>query len=135
MSWMLKSSGIEATSTGIRILTDKSVYVIVQDCLGWKSMAMFVALIYASTKRTLEYADYIIGGLLVIFIANILRVFSTIYLAEAEIISFEVIHGVLWRWSLTLIVLGLWIYWLRQRKTENRFKSRIRSHMNSIKSE
>jgi len=132
---MLKSSGIEATSTGIRILTDKSVYVIVQDCLGWKSMAMFVALIYASTKRTLEYADYIIGGLLVIFIANILRVFSTIYLAEAEIISFEVIHGVLWRWSLTLIVLGLWIYWLRQRKTENRFKSRIRSHMNSIKSE
>lgn len=133
MAWLLNASGIEAMNTGTRIFTEKSVYVIVQDCLGWKSMSMFVALVYASTKRTLEYANYIIGGLAVLFAANIVRVYSTIYLAEAGIISFEVVHGILWRWSLTVIVLGLWIYWLRQRKAEDRFEARIRSHMEDIK--
>lgn len=133
MSWLLNASGIEAMNTGTRIFTEKSIYVIVQDCLGWKSMSMFVALVYASTQRTLEYANYILGGLTLLFAANIVRVYSTIYLAEAGIISFEVIHGFLWRWSLTVIVLGLWIYWLRQRKAEDRFEARIRSQMKEIK--
>lgn len=132
ITWMINGAGIEAISTGTRIFTDKSVYVIVQDCLGWKSMAMFLGLMWASTKRTLEYANFIIGGIGVLFIANIVRVFSTVYLAEAGIISFEIIHGILWRWSLTVIVLGLWIYWLKKRKHENRFDNRIKDYLSDL---
>lgn len=135
MSLMLNMSDIEAVNVGKRIFTDKSVYVIVQDCLGWKSMAMFLGLIWASTRRTLEHANYILAGLGALVIANIVRVFSTVYLAEAGIISFEIIHGVLWRWSLSIVVLGLWLYWLKNRKDEERFESRIREHLNEINSE
>jgi exosortase/archaeosortase family protein len=132
ITWMINIAGIEAISTGTHIFTDKSVYVIVQDCLGWKSMAAFLGLMWASTKRTLEYANFILAGIGALFVANIFRVFTTVYLAEAGIISFEIIHGVLWRWSLTVIVLGLWIYWLKMRKDENRFDSRIREHLSDL---
>lgn len=132
IAWMINGFGIEAMSTGTRIFTDKSVYVIVQDCLGWKSMAMFLGLMWASTKRTLEYANFIIAGIGILFVANIVRVFTTVYLAEAGIISFEIIHGVLWRWSLTVIVLGLWVYWLKERKQENRFDTRIKEHLTDL---
>lgn len=132
IAWMINGAGIEAISKGTRIFTDKSVYIIVQDCLGWKSMAMFLGLMWASTKRTLEYANFIIAGIGILFVANIFRVFTTVYLAEAGIISFDIIHGILWRWSLTVIVLGLWVYWLKKRKQENRFEARIKNHLSDL---
>ncbi len=135
MAFLLSVAGLELTYTGIRIFTSEAVYVIVQDCLGWKSMAVFIALIYASTSRTLEHLKYILIGLLVLVIANIVRVFTTVYLSEIGLISFEVIHGTLWRWSLTIVVLALWIYWFNNLKDKEMFETRIKDQLNKVKSE
>jgi len=133
MNNLLNFAGLEASHSGIRIITGEAVYVIVQDCLGWKSMAVFLALIYASTSRALENLNYIIGGLTVLVLANIVRVFSTIYLSEIGLISFEVIHGVLWRWSLTIVVLVLWFYWLKNVKDKEKFERRLKARLKALK--
>lgn len=97
----------------IYILTAEASYVIVQDCLGWKSMAVFTALFLSATTQFREQAKYLFYGLIGIFVANIVRVTSTVYLAEIGVISFEVIHTFLWRWGLTFIVLAIWFYWYK----------------------
>ena len=129
---LLNIAGLEVTHSGIRILTEQAIYVIVQDCLGWKSMAVFIALVYASTSRALESLNFLLKGLGILFLANILRVFSTVYLAEIGLVSFEIIHGVLWRWSLTLVVLGLWLYWLRNLKDEEKVDERIKNRLDAL---
>ncbi len=100
----------------IYILTLNNSYIIVQDCLGWKSMAVFTALFFSSIPldRVRDNLKYLLYGLVAIFLANIVRVTTTVYLSEIGVISFEVIHSLLWRWGLTLIVFAVWLYWFTQ---------------------
>ena len=132
ISGLLSAAGIELTHSGIRIFTAESAYIIVQDCLGWKSMAAFLGLVWASTSRTVEHLNFILAGLGVLVIGNIVRVFSTVYLAEIGWISFELIHGILWRWSLTILVLGMWAYWLRNWKEKRKFDERIKEQIRKL---
>lgn len=132
IGYLLSLTGIEVMHEGIRIFTDNAIYVIVQDCLGWKSMAVFLGLMWASTKRTLEHLNYILLGLGILVIGNIIRVFSTVYLAEIGVFSFDIIHDVLWRWSLTLLVLGIWAFWLRSKKEEKKFDKKIREQVRKL---
>ncbi len=100
----------------IYLLTLENSYIIVQDCLGWKSMAVFAALFFSSipVEKVRNNLEYLLYGLAAIFVANIIRVSTTVYLAEIGLISFEVIHSLLWRWGLTLIVFAVWLYWFTQ---------------------
>ena len=86
-------------------------YEITQDCLGWKSMMAFTALVVSSTQDIVENTRYILAGVAVLAVANTVRVITTIHLSEIGLISFEVIHGFLWKWSLTAVVLMCWIFW------------------------
>lgn len=86
-------------------------YEITQDCLGWKSIMAFTALIVSSTTKIRENLKYIFAGIAAIMLANVVRIVTTIHLSEIGLISFEVIHGFLWKWSLTALVLVAWIYW------------------------
>lgn len=100
----------------IYLLTVENSYIIVQDCLGWKSMSVFTALFFSSIpiEKIRENLEYLLYGLAAIFVANIVRVATTVYLAEIGVISFEVIHSLLWRWGLTVIVFAVWLYWFTQ---------------------
>jgi exosortase/archaeosortase family protein len=132
---MLNSSGIEAVREGIAITIGDTPYIITQDCLGWKSMAAFAGLVYASSKRTLEHLNFILQGFAVIIVANIIRVYSTVLLAEKGIFSFQIIHDFLWKWSLTLLVLIIWAYWFRKMKErEPAFQRKIKERVKHITS-
>ncbi|MEF8880619.1 MAG: exosortase/archaeosortase family protein [Candidatus Nanohaloarchaea archaeon] len=134
ISAMLNSSGIESVKQGIYIYIGDTPYVITQDCLGWKSLAAFTGLVYASTSRTLEHLNFILQGFAVILLANIIRVYSTVFLAEKGIISFQVIHDVLWSWSLTLLVLIIWAYWFtRMKDREPFFQRKIKERVKRIR--
>lgn len=102
------------TASGIDVVTEGVRYIITQDCLGWKSMAAFTALIFASTERYKKNLKYVFGGLFLIFFANIVRIVTTIYLSHTGVISFEIIHDTLWKWSLTVLVLGMWVIWFEK---------------------
>jgi len=102
------------TVSGINVVTDGVHYIITQDCLGWKSMAAFTALVFASTEKYRKNLKYVFGGLVLIFLANIVRIVTTIYLSHTGVISFEIIHDTLWKWSLTAIVFVLWMVWFEK---------------------
>jgi exosortase/archaeosortase family protein len=102
--------GYDFSHYSVYIMDAGTGYEITQDCLGWKSMMAFTALMISSggVRKNLKYLGI---GLLAIVFTNFLRVVTTIHLSEAGIISFEIIHGFLWRWSLTAIVLAAWLIW------------------------
>ena len=88
------------------------------DSTGWKSMYALTALIIATpVSRFSRKIKFIIGGVIVIFVLNYLRISTTIL---ASIIFsfnvFDVIHTVLWREGLILSVVALWFIWLRREK-------------------
>lgn len=98
---------------GMTIIAENSNYLINQDCLGWKSVSAFTALIYASSKRFRNHLKTVLTGSIALIIANIIRIISTIWLTELGIVSFDIIHTFLWRWGMTLLVLLIWYLWLR----------------------
>ena len=104
--------GVEAFNRGIDIYINDSIYRIIQDCLGWKSMVMYIGLTMASAgdKDYRKILKYLLAGLFVIQIGNVIRILTTIYLAESGLISFEIIHGIFWTWGLAALVLVIWIY-------------------------
>ncbi len=113
VSRIIELSGPGVATQGIDVLLQGKVYRITQDCLGWKSMAAFLGLIFASTNDLRDNYRFLAAGILLIAVANLIRVLTTIYLDMAGFLSFEIVHGVLWKWSLTLLVLGTWAYWFR----------------------
>lgn len=106
---------------GFLLVGEGTNYLITRDCLGWKSMAAFVALVFSSTDEMRREIKTILLGLLGLAIANTVRIVTTVILSEAGVISFEVVHTFLWRWSMTFIVLGIWYLWL-----DNGLKPEIR---------
>lgn len=115
VSGILKILGVGASSQGVFVLLESGSYRITQDCLGWKSMAAFLGLMFASSSPR-DHLRFIAVGLGVLVLANFARVVSTVYLSHYRIISFSIIHGTLWKWGLTAVVLGLWVYWLGHRE-------------------
>jgi exosortase/archaeosortase family protein len=131
---MLNSSGVEATAQTFFVYIGDTPYYITQDCLGWKSLAAFTGLVFASTKRTLEHANFIMQGFAIIILANIVRIYSTIILAEKGVISFNVIHDFFWSWSLTLLVLGMWAFWMMKLKDrEPLYQKKIKEQVKELR--
>lgn len=114
---ILNLAGLGLQTQGIYILGQDSSFLVTQDCLGWKSMAVFSALIFASSERFREHSKYLFLGLGAIIVANLIRVVTTVYLSHQGIVSFEVIHTFFWKWGLTAVVLILWIYWLKKERS------------------
>ncbi|MFB6192709.1 MAG: exosortase/archaeosortase family protein [Candidatus Nanohaloarchaea archaeon] len=127
---LLSWTGLDFHRRGIYLISDTAKYYITQDCLGWKSMSMYTALVFASSTRFRKHLKELFTGLIVIYIANLVRVTSTIYLSYKGVISFEVIHGFLWKWGLTAVVMILWMAWYR--KLEEEEDSRIYIYLEKL---
>lgn len=105
--------GYSFTAEGTSIVGKNAIYIITRDCLGWKSMSVFAALVFATPKAR-DRLKIFIGGLAILLAANIVRIVSTVILAEHGIISFDIIHTFLWRWGMSLVVLILWFTWFSE---------------------
>jgi exosortase/archaeosortase family protein len=114
ISGVLNSLGLEATASSHYILMDSGIYRITQDCLGWKSIAAFTGLMFASGSLRKHYR-FLLAGIGTLLVANVVRVVSTVYLSHTGVVSFDIIHGTLWKWGLTAVVLLMWFYWFRSR--------------------
>ncbi|PSG99807.1 MAG: hypothetical protein BRC28_02750 [Nanohaloarchaea archaeon SW_4_43_9] len=96
------------------IIGPESNYLITRDCLGWKSIAAFIGLIFASTSNLRKHLNIVLIGSTVLIILNIFRVITTIWLSELGVVSFDIIHTFLWRWGMTVVVFLLWFFLLRR---------------------
>lgn len=107
--------GVPLERQGFNLLDHNVTYVVTQDCLGWKSMAAFTALVFSSTDNYRKHAKTILLGAIAIEAVNIVRIVSTIYLSHINLISFEIIHTFFWKWGLTFFVIAIWAAWLHQK--------------------
>ncbi|MFB6209849.1 MAG: exosortase/archaeosortase family protein [Candidatus Nanohaloarchaea archaeon] len=106
-SWFLNLLGYSFETRGVTVFGLEGAYIITRDCLGWKSVAVFSALVIA-TPEIKRKTRKLFFGTLMILVANFVRVTSTVILAEEKIISFDLIHTLLWRWGMTFLVLAIW---------------------------
>ena len=106
--------GFDFTVQGTIIITPGVEYVITQDCTGWKSGMALIGLTYASTGKLRKHLKFLGSGIALIWVANYIRVVTTVVLAEKGILRFEIVHGFLWRWGLTAVVFAIWLLWYRK---------------------
>lgn len=138
VNFFMEILGFNFETRGIYLIGSEANYVITQDCLGWKSMAMFSALVFASSTRFRNHLKFVFAGIAMLITANIIRIVSTIYLSEKGIISFEIIHGFMWKWGLTFLVLLIWIIWFNRAEFEEEahvIQQEIKSHLTDLGSE
>ncbi len=98
----------------IPIHTGSWAAVINWDCVGWKSMLFFTALVFATpckaSKKMLALAL-----LPIIFIMNILRIwFMFWYVHTFNLAHFQIIHTVFWSFGLIVVALILWLIWIKK---------------------
>lgn len=103
--------GFESVSSGSTVLVAGQVFEVTRDCLGWKSIAALAGLGFASNLRN---PIYLLAGSIAIVVANFVRVVTTLLLAQY--LSFNLVHGTMWRWGLAAATLLVWIGWLGAEK-------------------
>ncbi|MBI2579610.1 MAG: archaeosortase/exosortase family protein [Candidatus Aenigmarchaeota archaeon] len=115
--FLLHNAGISASRDGLLI----SIPVeggnwggfINSDCVGWKSMLAFAALVMATDFPARKK---LMGLALVpvIFAANLVRIFFMFfYVSSWGLAGYEFVHAVVWTWGLLFIVIAVWIWWAR----------------------
>lgn len=112
---ILEIFGVNLERQGINLIDYNVIYIVTQDCLGWKSMAAYTALIFSSTSEYRKYVKPLLIGLIAIAVINIVRIVTTIYLSHINLISFEIIHSLFWKWGLTFFVILIWAVWFHQK--------------------
>ena len=84
-------------------------------CVGWRSVLAFLALLVATPGKRNPA-----GGLALIPILygfNIFRLATSLLTNVFAQNLFDIVHGFLWTYSMTFLVLGLWWYWVGVRKS------------------
>lgn len=88
------------------------------DSVGWKSVYALAALIIATPRIVFhKKLRFLIFALPAIFLVNLLRIFSTIYLSLVYGLEyFDFLHTTLWRISIIGVVLAFWLVFLQREK-------------------
>lgn len=126
----LELLGVSATQAGTIVDAGALVVDVSIDSTGWKSLLAVSALVLAVTDVTSrQHGVGVIAGIITVFVANMFRLVSMIYAVVVWGISYELIHTVLWRWGLTVVVLGYWMAWLYWTSTGSLpLLDRVREH-------
>lgn len=117
MYTFLSVTGFEITRTGFMfsmpILNGSWGAVINWDCVGWKSMFAFVALVFA-TNFPMRKKVMALGIIPVIYGINLIRIWFMFYYVRAfDLVNYEVVHTMVWSWGLILVIIALWLIWMK----------------------
>ncbi|MGC8993307.1 MAG: archaeosortase/exosortase family protein [Candidatus Aenigmatarchaeota archaeon] len=111
-SGLLNLIGLKAIAIDNFIIVNNYFYEVSWDSTGWKSMYTFFSLVLSLPVFFKRKIKFLIFGLISIFLFNLLRIVSTIYLSSQKIVSFDFLHMFLWREASILFVLILWFIFL-----------------------
>jgi len=89
------------------VLLSTQAFVLVPECSGIVSISVYLALIFAliSIKRFTNWL-IIIKNILIIWLANLLRILIILLVGETNLSLAKVLHVILW------FILGLLVFWL-----------------------
>jgi len=124
VEWLLHLSAVPAVRDGLLITVPVSggfwAAEIVWDCIGWKSMLFFLALVFA-TDAPMKKKRTALLFLPLIVLVNIARIwFLLYYVATFGLAHYALLHAVLWSWGLLLTVIVFWLIWLRYARNKAR---------------
>ncbi len=116
---ILSALGLSIKHEGIRIFTDTFTFVFIRDCTAWKAMLAFFALVVATPFVKGKNKMKALGiGLPLVYLANLVRTASTIYVGVFYPGNLEFVHTILWREMMLLFIFGMWIFWFKRNKGE-----------------
>ncbi len=115
-SYLLNLIGLRAMAIDNFIITNGYFYEVSWDSTGWKSMYTFFSLVLSLPVFFKRKVKFLIFGLALIFLFNLARIVSTIYLSSQKIVSFDFLHTFLWREVSLLFILILWFIFLYVQK-------------------
>lgn len=104
--------GVEAVQDGAFIEAGTFLIDVTRDSTGWKSVLALTALIVATPASWRRRINGVALGVVIVAAANVLRIVTTVYASVVHQVPYELLHTVLWRWGLTVVVLGVWLVWL-----------------------
>ncbi len=116
---MLEASGIAAKQAGTFIAvatkTGPLTVEIIKDCVGWKSILALFGLIFATPKIAMRKRIVgLLAGAPAIFILNLFRIWSTVYITVLKGYDFwEITHTFLWQEGLIIAVVAVWLAWMK----------------------
>jgi exosortase/archaeosortase family protein len=116
--WILKSLGFETARDGLLIkvgIENPFIFFIGPDCVGWKSMLFYAALIMATLgvsirKRILGIA----AGIPIIYSGNLARITAVVLIERSYGFDAAMLfHDWLWQAGLMAVILITWLVWLK----------------------
>jgi exosortase/archaeosortase family protein len=115
---VLNAAGVEVTSSGSFVHGSAMVLDVTRDSTGWKSVLVFTALVLATGRSLRATVRGLATGVVVLFVANVLRITTMFYAVTVYGMSYELLHTVLWRWGLTAVVLVTWLGWITEKPVQ-----------------
>jgi exosortase/archaeosortase family protein len=114
---ILKSLGFDVLRNGFLIGIQGGnpfVFLISEDCTGWKSMLFLTALVIAVPNiKWRKRSIGLIFGIPVIYLGNLLRILLIVQIQQTYGLGFaSLVHDYLWQAGLISLVLLIWVSWL-----------------------
>jgi exosortase/archaeosortase family protein len=89
---------------------------VINACLGWAIMALFVGFIIAYPGTKKSKLTIIPLGILAIVFANMLRISLMAIISYIAYEQLDFYHRYIFNFILYAVVIGIWIYWIRKNK-------------------
>jgi len=119
LAFFLKILNYDATTSDFLLFVGKNNYPIdiSRDCIGWKSSYSLFALVFATPGDTKDKLKFLGLWIPVLLVINVFRIIITIVIGMSFGIQYmEIIHAFLWEVAIIIILIGIWIIWLRKGK-------------------
>jgi exosortase/archaeosortase family protein len=112
--WLMGLAGLDASASGFLITAGEIVFLVSEDCTGWKSMLLLAALVLsvpgASPKRRLAG---LAAGIPLIYAGNLFRILAVVFVWRSYGLGpATAVHDYLWQAGLIFLVLAAWTVWL-----------------------
>ncbi|MFP4045574.1 MAG: exosortase/archaeosortase family protein [Candidatus Aenigmatarchaeota archaeon] len=111
-----RTMGYTIERTGFNLTLGNFTFSIIKDCVGWKGILFFSALVISTSHPLKWKLNGLIVNLPLIFATNVSRiVFLALFTYNFGPSAYELLHGILWQASMIIAVLMLWTVWLRNK--------------------
>jgi exosortase H (IPTLxxWG-CTERM-specific) len=111
-SWLATALGMSSQAAGSTVSNGSYALEVIWQCSGATPMAVFVAAVAAFPA---SWRSKILGwvvGLALLFVANLLRILTLLYVGAEHPMSFETVHLRVWQPLLILLTVVLWLAWV-----------------------